>query len=67
MTADGRSGAYDTDRLRYLQTVRQTAEDNHIVWSVWEYSNPHGMTLMEPDGPAVPDQAMLRALGLPAQ
>jgi len=67
MTADGRAGAYDPDRLRYLRTVRETAEENGIPWSVWEYSNPYGMTVIEPQGPAVPDEAMLEALGLKAQ
>lgn len=67
LTADGRAGAYDADRLRYLRTVRKTAEENGVPWSVWEYSNPHGMTIIEPQGPAVPDEAMLEALGLKAQ
>lgn len=67
LTADGRAGAYDADRLRYLRTVRKTAEENGVPWSVWEYSNPHGMTIIEPQGLAVPDEAMLEALGLKAQ
>ncbi len=64
MSTDGRSGAYDADRLAYLQTVRQIAEGHGIPWSVWEYSNPHGMSVIEPRGPAVPDKPMLQALGL---
>lgn len=67
MTADGRSGAYDADRLRYLRAVRETAEEHGMAWSVWEYSNPHGMTLIAPKGPAVPDPGMLQALGLPVR
>ena len=67
MAADGRSGAYDTDRLRYLRTARETAEEHDIGWSVWEYANPHGMTLIQPRGPAVPDTNMLQALGLSVQ
>ncbi|GAB1584593.1 glycoside hydrolase family 5 protein [Phyllobacterium phragmitis] len=64
MSQDGRSGAFDADRLRYITAVRELAEKYHIPWSLWEYSNPHGMTLILPKGPAVPDEALLRALGL---
>ena len=64
MSKDGRSGAYDVDRLRYLIAVRQAAEGLDIPWSAWEYSNPYGMSLIEPKGPAVADDEMLRALGL---
>lgn len=64
MSLDGRSGAYDADRLRYLQTARRTAERNGIAWAIWEYSNPYGMTVIEPQGPAVPDEQLLQALGL---
>ncbi|GLS38615.1 hypothetical protein GCM10010869_42100 [Mesorhizobium tianshanense] len=65
MSTDGRMGAFDADRLRYLRAVRQQAERFAIPWSVWEFSNPHGMTVIRPDGPAVPDSLMLQALGLP--
>lgn len=61
---DGRSGAYDPDRLRYLAAVRQEAERRGIAWSIWEYSNPHGISLILPKGPAVPDPGMMKALGL---
>ncbi|CCV07346.1 putative Glycoside hydrolase family 5 [Mesorhizobium metallidurans STM 2683] len=64
MSADGRMGALDADRLRYLTAVRRQAERFAIPWSVWEFSNPYGMTLILPDGPAVPDPEMLQALGL---
>lgn len=67
MSTDGRSGAYDADRLRYLRAAREVAEENRIPWSVWEYSNPYGMTVIEPTGPAVADEAMLQALGLSPQ
>jgi endoglucanase len=67
MTSDGRSGAYDADRLRYLRAAREAAEEHGMAWSVWEYANPHGMTLIRPNGPAVPDADMLQALGLPVQ
>lgn len=62
--AEGRRGAAEPDRLRYLAAVRQTAEAAGMAWSVWEYSNPWGMSVIAPEGPAVPDQAMLKALGL---
>lgn len=66
MTADGRMGAFDPDRLRYIETVRRLAERSRIPWSIWEFSNPHGMSVIEPTGPARPDRGMLRALGLQA-
>ncbi len=64
MSADGRMGANDADRLRYLAAARETAEAHDIPWSVWEYSNPYGMTVIVPEGPAEPDLPMLQALGL---
>lgn len=64
MTDDGRSGAFDADRLRYLETLRKIAEGYGIPWSVWEFSNPYGMSVIKPKGPALPDLRMLKALGL---
>ncbi|RYH08266.1 MAG: glycoside hydrolase family 5 [Alphaproteobacteria bacterium] len=64
MSDDGRSGAFDADRLRYLETLRKIAEGYGIPWSVWEFSNPYGMSIIKPKGPALPDLAMLKALGL---
>jgi hypothetical protein len=64
MSDDGRTGAYDADRLRYLRALRQEAEHYGMVWSIWEYSNPYGMSVILPKGPAVPDAGMLGALGL---
>ena len=64
MSDDGRTGAADADRLRYLTDVRSDAEARGIVWSIWEYSNPYGMTVILPQGPAVPDPELLTALGL---
>ncbi|HEV7275826.1 MAG TPA: cellulase family glycosylhydrolase [Devosiaceae bacterium] len=63
MSRDGRRGAYDADRLRYLRAVREAAEHRGIAWAIWEYSNPHGMTVIVPEGPAVPDLELLEALG----
>lgn len=64
MSADGRMGAFDADRLRYLEAVRKAAEAHGIPWAIWEYSNPYGMSVIEPTGPAVPDRGLLRAIGL---
>ena len=64
LSADGRMGAFDADRLRYMTALRETAERFAIPWSVWEYANPHGMSVIEPKGPAVPDPGLMRALGL---
>jgi len=64
MSDDGRSGAFDADRLRYLETLRRIAEGYGIPWSVWEFSNPYGMSVIVPKGQALPDLAMLKALGL---
>ncbi|TGQ42060.1 cellulase family glycosylhydrolase [Mesorhizobium sp. M00.F.Ca.ET.216.01.1.1] len=67
MSADGRMGAFDADRLRYMTAVRQVAERFSIPWSVWEYANPYGMTLILPKGPAAPDPGLMQALGLAPQ
>jgi endoglucanase len=64
MSADGRMGAFNADRLRYLTAVRMEAERYGMPWSIWEYSNPYGMSVILPVGPAVPDTEMLQALGL---
>jgi len=64
MSDDGRMGAADADRLRYITDVRTQAEKYGIPWSIWEYSNPYGMTVIVPKGPAVPDYELLAALGL---
>jgi hypothetical protein len=66
MSPDGRSGASDADRLCYMTALRQEADRLGIPWSVWEYSNPYGMSLILPKGPAVADRALLKALGLAA-
>lgn len=64
MSPDGRMGAFNADRLRYLTALRQAAEAHGIPWAIWEYANPYGMSVIAPSGPAVPDREMLRALGL---
>jgi endoglucanase len=62
--AEGREGAFDDDRLRYLETARTLAESHGIAWSLWEYSNPHGMSFIVPEGPAVADPSLIEAMGL---
>lgn len=64
MPDKGNMGATNADRLRYLVAVRQAAEAAEIPWSLWEYSNPYGMSLIAPKGPAIPDEDLLKALGL---
>lgn len=64
MTSDGRMGAFNQDRLRYLAAVRQEAEKHGFPWSIWEYSNPYGMSVIVPTGPAVADTELLQVLGL---
>lgn len=67
VSPDGRTGAYNADRLRYVRAVREAAEAAGIAWSIWEYSNPYGMSVIRPEGPAIPDTDLLAALGLAAQ
>jgi hypothetical protein len=64
MTPDGRMGAHNADRLRYLTSVRQQAERFGVPWSIWEYSNPYGMSVILPSGRAEADPDLLEALGL---
>ena len=65
ISPDGRTGAHNGDRLRYLSAVREEAERFDIPWSIWEYSNPYGMSVILPTGPAKADTGLLEALGLP--
>lgn len=64
ISSDGRQGANASDRDRYITALRQEAERFDIPWAIFEYSNPVGMTVIEPIGPAEPDAALMRALGL---
>lgn len=65
LTEDGSAGAFDADRYRYLEAARVQAEKHGIAWSLWEYSNPYGMSFIVPAGQAVPDAGLVKALGLP--
>jgi aryl-phospho-beta-D-glucosidase BglC (GH1 family) len=57
-------GAAEADRLRWLQTVRQAAEDRRFGWALWSYSGPGGMTLANEYPARTLDNATLKALGL---
>jgi len=61
---DQRGGALDADRFRWLDAVRREAEALGAAWAYWEYSNPHGMSLMTADANRRPDIVVLEALGL---
>ena len=44
--------------------IRDMVEKYGFPWSIWEYSNPFGMSVIVPEGPAVPDTELLDVLGL---
>jgi hypothetical protein len=67
ISANYRRGAFEADRSRYVEAVRSQAEARDIPWSVWEFSNPFGMSVIRIEGPAVPDRGLIEALGLVAQ
>ncbi len=64
MPPDYHMGTYEADRSNYVRAVRVLAENFGINWSIWEYSSPTGMSVIQPIGPAVPDADLLTALGL---
>jgi endoglucanase len=64
ISLDGRRGAHDADRMRYLSAVVALAERHGMAWSFWEYANPYGMSFIHPEGPALPDLSVIDALGL---
>jgi len=51
------------DRAAWLRDVRVAFEHNGIGWTMWDYSGSFGVVTKK-DGKAVPDQSVLRALGL---
>lgn len=59
-----RGGALDAHRFLWLDAVRRETDALGAAWSYWEYANPHGMSLMSPDGLRQPDRIALIALGL---
>jgi hypothetical protein len=64
----GEFGVYKTfalpaDRARWIADMRRTMEDDGIGWDMWDYRG--GFALVdEKDGVAVPDPAIVKALGL---
>lgn len=63
-SADKKTGAPEADRSRYIKAARSIAEAHGFAWSVWEWSNPSGMSVILPEGAAVPDRNLMVALGL---
>jgi len=51
------------DRAAWLRDVRIAFEHNGIGWTMWDYSGSFGVVTKK-DGKAMPDQGVLRALGL---
>ena len=51
------------DRAAWLRDVRTALEHNGIGWAMWDYSGSFGV-VMKKDGKAVPDENVLKALGL---
>ena len=64
MSPDGRRGAFNVRWLRHLTAVRRLAGRLPIPWSVWGYSNPCGMSVILPEGLAMPDADLLEAFAL---
>lgn len=51
------------DRLRWLEAVRTTLEQNKIGWTMWDYQAGFGVVTKN-NGATVEDEGVLRALGL---
>jgi endoglucanase len=51
------------DRAAWIHDVRTALERNGIGWSMWDYSGSFGVVTKK-DGKAMPDDGVLRALGL---
>ena len=51
------------DRAAWLRDVRTALERNGIGWTMWDYSGSFGVVTKK-DGKAVPDESVLRSLGL---
>jgi endoglucanase len=58
-----RNFANPEDRQRWLSTVRQALEQNHIGWTMWDYQGGFGVVHKE-GGTVTEDEGVLRALGL---
>ena len=51
------------DRAAWLHDVRSSFERNGVGWTMWDYSGSFGVVTKK-DGKAVPDENVLRALGM---
>ena len=57
-------GALDDDRVRWLQDVREEAEQHGFIWSIWAYRGNGGMGIVDNDNTVQINQPTLKALGL---
>jgi endoglucanase len=51
------------DRAAWIRDVRTALERSGSGWTMWDYSGSFGVVTKK-DGKAVPDESVLRALGL---
>ena len=51
------------DRAAWIHDVRSALEHHGIGWTMWDYSGSFGVVVKK-DGKAVPDESVLKALGL---
>jgi aryl-phospho-beta-D-glucosidase BglC (GH1 family) len=51
-------------RVRYLHDVRSAAEKFGFGWAMWDYAGGFGVVTRDVGKPAVPQRAVLKALGL---
>jgi endoglucanase len=51
------------DRAAWIRDVRNSLERHNIGWAMWDYSGSFGVVIKK-DGRAVPDESVIRALGL---
>jgi endoglucanase len=60
-----RNYADPRDRAAWIHDVRSSLERHGMGWAMWDYSGGFGVvTKPNPNGPAVPDEVTLKALGL---
>jgi aryl-phospho-beta-D-glucosidase BglC (GH1 family) len=52
------------ERAVWINDVRTSFERNNIGWTMWDYRGGFGVVTKENGKPAVPDHAILKALGL---
>jgi len=52
------------ERAAWINDVRTIFERNNIGWTMWDYRGGFGVVTKEDGKPAVPDHAILKALGL---